>query len=257
MDARQAIRMGLVAAALFFPRAGQAQAPPVGPPLGPERQLLEEANREREARHLPALHWDAALERAAREHAGLMAQHGQISHQFAGEPGLAERLKRAGVRFSTAAENVGQAQSAEELHRMWMHSPAHRANLLDPEVDSAGIAVAIRNGQFFAVQDFARMVVMLTLDAQERQVGGLLSARGLQLLPPGSGTRATCALDRGVAEGLHPKYHIRWMTADLEQLPPQLEAEIRSGQYRSAAVGACAAGSDAGAGAYRVVVLLY
>jgi hypothetical protein len=219
--------------------------------------LLEEANRERAARHLPTLHWDASLAQAAREHAQLMAQNGQISHQFPSEPGLSDRLAQAGIHFTVASENVGQAHTAQELHAMWMHSPPHRANLLDPQVDSAGFAVAVRGGQFFAVEDFARVIVLLSLDTQEREVGTQLASRGLRLLATTSETRATCALDRGVADGLHPRYHIRWMTADLHQLPPQLDAELRTGRYHSAAVGACAPSSDAGIGAYRVVVLLY
>ena len=247
----------LAAAVLLCARTAPAQSRLADPPQGPERVLLEDANRERAARRLPELRWDSALAQAAREHAQLMAQHGRISHQFAGEPGLSDRFTRAGVRFSTASENVGEAPSAEELHRMWMDSPPHRANLLDPDVDAAGFAVAASNGQYFAVEDFARVVVMLSLEAQEREVGAILAAHGLRLVPASREARATCALDRGLAEGAHPKYYVRWMTADLHQLPAPLESELRRGQYHSALVGACPAGSDAGAGAYRITVLLY
>jgi len=247
--------VGVAVALLCLPLS--AGTPPVLPTQGFERLLLDAANRERAARRLPALRWNDSLAQAARDHAQLMARYGQISHQFPGELGLSDRFALAGVRFTVASENVGQAGSAEELHVLWMRSPPHRANLLDPQVDSAGFAVEIRNGLLFAVQDFARVLESLSLAEQERQVGAQLAARGLHLLPSTGEVRATCALDRGVAEGLHPKYHIRWMTGDLSQLPPQLETELRSGRYRSAAVGACAAGADAGAGAYRVVVLLY
>lgn len=258
MNGSRATRAAILGAALFLCSAGTGARPAAGDaPQGPERLLLEDANRERAARHLGLLHWDATLARAAREHAQLMAQHGRISHQFSGEPDLSGRLARAGLRFTVASENVGQAQSAQELHVLWMHSPAHRENLLDPQVDSAGFAVAARNGQLFAVEDFAHVLVMLSLEAQERQVGSLLAARGLSLRATTSEVRATCALERGLAGGAHPKYHIRWMTADLHQLPPQLTAELRTGKYHSAAVGACSPGADAGAGAYRVVVLLF
>ena len=39
-----------------------------------------------------------------------------------------------------------------------MNSPPHRANILDPEMDSLGVAVIERNGELFAVQDFALAV---------------------------------------------------------------------------------------------------
>jgi len=37
-----------------------------------------------------------------------------------------------------------------------MHSPPHRANLLDKDMDSVGIGVVERNGELFAVEDFSK-----------------------------------------------------------------------------------------------------
>ena len=45
-----------------------------------ERALFDDLNRERSAQGLPALHWDAALASAAREHASRMAQGNVLSH---------------------------------------------------------------------------------------------------------------------------------------------------------------------------------
>jgi uncharacterized protein YkwD len=36
-----------------------------------------------------------------------------------------------------------------------MNSPPHRGNILDPELDSLGVAIVASKGQLFAVQDFA------------------------------------------------------------------------------------------------------
>jgi hypothetical protein len=41
---------------------------------------------------------------------------------------------------------------SSELHEV----PATRANILDTDMDSAGIGVADRNGQLFAVEDFSK-----------------------------------------------------------------------------------------------------
>ena len=68
---------------------------------------------------------------------------------------MADRASQAGARFSSLAENVAEGPSAEAIHREWMNSPPHRANLLDPQLDSVGIAVAERNGILFAVEDFS------------------------------------------------------------------------------------------------------
>jgi uncharacterized protein YkwD len=126
--------------------------------LGPsqaERVIFDSANRERTARNLPLLRWNTGLAVAARRHAQAMAQKGALSHQFPGEPAMGMRIRLAGVQFNSAAENVAQGPSAAVLHDEWMNSPAHRDNILDPELDSIGVAVVERNGELFAVQDFA------------------------------------------------------------------------------------------------------
>jgi len=234
----------------------RSQSGPTGP-QGSDRILFDAANRERAARRLPVLRWDAALARAAHEHALLMARSGAISHQFPGEPGLTSRLSQAGARFTLIAENVGNGESAQELHDAWMKSPPHRSNLLDSKVDAVGIAAVERNGLLYAVEDFARLAATLSLDEQERQVGALLAARGLHLLDTTGDVRRTCALDRGTAPGQRPKYLFRYLTAEIRELPDQLLAELRTGRYQSAAVGACDAANDSGFSGYRIAVLLY
>jgi uncharacterized protein YkwD len=121
-----------------------------------ERQLTDAANRERKNLALPTLKWDEALANAARHHAAEMAKRGTISHQFPGEPSLPARATKAGARFSSLAENVAQAPNATAVHDLWMHSPPHRANLLDKDMDSVGIGVVEHNGEVFAVEDFSK-----------------------------------------------------------------------------------------------------
>src|SRR5882672_6290190 len=57
-----------------------------------ERELLELANRARAQAGVTALRMDEGLTRAAREHATAMAERRELSHQFAGEPELSQRL---------------------------------------------------------------------------------------------------------------------------------------------------------------------
>jgi len=121
-----------------------------------ERKLFDAANRERQQRGLPALRWDEALATAARAHAKEMAARGTISHQFPGEPSMPARITKAGAHFSSLAENVAMASSAAAVHDLWMHSPPHRANLLDPDMNSLGVGVVERNRQLFAVEDFSK-----------------------------------------------------------------------------------------------------
>ena len=224
---------------------------------GPEQELFNSANREREKRGLPPLKWDDALAGCARQHSQRMAQQNALSHQFSREPDLAARAREAGARFSSVAENVAEGPSVGILHSEWMKSPAHRENLLDPDLNSIGVAVSERNGQFFATEDFAHTLATLSLEEQERQLAVKLQARGLRMVFNQKDARHTCALDGGYAGDRTTTFVIRYLTADLSVLPKSLEQQIKNGRYHAAAVGACSPGSQVGFSEYRVAVLLY
>ena len=121
-----------------------------------ERSLFTAANHERREQGLPALKWNDALAGAARQHAQEMARQNTVAHVLPSEASLPGRATRAGVKFSSLSENVVQCASAEGAHNQFMKSPAHRANILDSDMDSVGVGVAVRGGQLFVVEDFAR-----------------------------------------------------------------------------------------------------
>jgi len=60
------------------------------------------------------------------------------------------------VHFTSLAENIVVAQGAEAAHQAFMHSPNHRANMMDAEMDSIGIGMVERGGQVYVVEDFAK-----------------------------------------------------------------------------------------------------
>jgi uncharacterized protein YkwD len=122
-----------------------------------ERQLFDAANQARRAQGVGRLKWDAGLARAAQQHAAAMARTNSLSHQFPGEPGLEVRASHAGVYFISLSENVAQGSDAANISEQWAESPAHRQNLLDPDMNVIGVGVAERNGELFAVEDFARI----------------------------------------------------------------------------------------------------
>ena len=153
--------------------AGRALAQSVA-----EQYLFAWANAERAQRGVAPLRWEVALYYAAVGHAGQMATRGNISHQYQGEPDVAERARAAGAKFSVISENVAEASTAVRIHDAWMNSPGHRENLLDPRVDAVGISVVRRNGQLYAVQDFERSVEALTLEQQEAAVAKLVAGSG-------------------------------------------------------------------------------
>jgi uncharacterized protein YkwD len=226
-----------------------------------EQFLLDAANRDRVSRGLKPLERDPVLAQAALYHARIMAQHADISHGFPGEPDLASRAASAGVHFSLVTENVAEAPDPSEIHDLWMHSEHHRENLLDPYVNVIGISVVQRNGQFYAVEDFASTVKVLTFEQQESTVASLVHATGLAIdvaEPSIRSARQTCGMPTGYAEGPRkPWFVMRYTASNLSELPTTLRSRISSGKYHQAVVGACASTQDTPFTAYSIAVLLY
>lgn len=57
-------------------------------------------------------------------------------------------------QWRSLAENVGYGGSIEQVHRAYMNSPGHRANILDPRWNYMGTGVAWRGNRVFTVQVF-------------------------------------------------------------------------------------------------------
>lgn len=246
----------LLGAALLSPglHAAAGSARPQG--NSPEAILFNAANRDRAAIGLPVFQWDSNLAAAARLHAQRMAQHYTLSHQFAGEQPLQVRALQAGARFSLIAENVAEGPTPQGLHTQWMNSAPHRANLLDRDLNSIGIAVVQSGNLFFAVQDFSAGVPRLSLDEQESKISSQLAGRGMRVVDAALDARKTCEMSNGWA-GQRPFAVLRYETSDLSALPEDIEQKLRTGKYHSAAVGACEAAGSGTFTRFRIAILLY
>ena len=165
------------------------------------------------------------------------------------------------------SENVAEAPESTLLHQMWMESEGHRDNLLDPEVNVAGIAVIERNDQLYAVEDFASVVEVLSFDQQESSVATLIATKGIQVANT-LGTdaaaaatiaaRQTCTMATGYAPGpRRPWFVMRYTSSTLSALPTPLQTRIGSGKYHVAAVGACSTAEATPFTSYNIAVLLY
>jgi hypothetical protein len=253
------LMLGFAAGACILPCALALGAPDSATLA--EQYLLAAANQERVSRGLTLLRRDPQLARAAARHASAMAAHGSISHQFPGEQELTDRGAAAGVAFSAISENVAEAPSVIQIHDMWMHSEHHRANLLDPAIDSAGISVVMRGHELYAVEDFAKTVRSVSLEEQESAIASLLARQGRMTLAGDrdsvSAARATCAKSNGYAGSRKPWFVMRFTSDSLTRLPDELTSRLASGRYHQAAVGACAADRQTAFTSYNFAVLLY
>ena len=232
-----------------------------------EKQIVDLANHARAEAGVQPLKWDSELAAAARAHAQRMAREGPISHRYGGEADLPERAATAGARFSLIEENIAIGPAPSQIHSGWMHSPGHRDNLLNPKIDRIGVALVSANGVLYAVADYAQAVAALTPADVESKVGAGVARRGVSLVtgPGVQGARSYCALEEGkslASLGLKARFLMRWQSADIAKLPPELEKALSSGQFSQAAIGACEAkgtgnGPSAAFTSYRVAVLLF
>ena len=101
-------------------------------------------NRERAGHGLRPLRSNPLLTLAARRHSLDMVRHGFFAH---GD--LVARLVRAGYfrgrRSWTVGENIawgtGSQSTPRSIVRLWMHSPGHRANILNGRFREIGVGL--------------------------------------------------------------------------------------------------------------------
>ena len=218
-----------------------------------EQYFVMSVNAERAAAGLPALAWNGPLAYVAHQHAERMAAANTMSHQLRGEPELSQRAAITGTSFPMLAENVGVGPTAADLHRALMESPHHRENILDPKINSVGIAVVFARGSLWVVEDFALDLPRISLDEQERRVAGLVQSAGVLDVIPTAEARTMCGMDSGFV-GRRPAFTVRYTADALNRLPEELLTRLAQGGVGWVAVGAC---RPAGSGLYNIAVVLY
>jgi hypothetical protein len=179
-----------------------------------------------------------------------MAAQQQLSHQFAGEPSLAQRLAAScTLHLDQAGENVAYAGSVEQAQQTLMHSPPHRENLLNPAYNVAGFGVVRAGYSLYVAQDFGHSLPAYS----PRQAGGLVSGSiarmrrdanlpRLQWMDSDAAQTAACSMAR--ADSLKtaaPRgfYILRYTTAQPETLPDAAAKAIEDRAVHAFSVGTC------------------
>jgi uncharacterized protein YkwD len=126
-----------------------------------ERQIFEKVNQERRALGLEALQLNDRLNHAAQLHSRDMAERQYVGHTNPDGYSFVDRVRLAGVRNAhEMAENVGRHRTksdpAARMVRMWMDSPGHRSNIVNPRFRYTGLGVArTADGTLYFTQLFA------------------------------------------------------------------------------------------------------
>jgi len=237
-----------------------------------EQQILEWTNEERAKVNAPPLKWNNRLAIAARLHSDEMANHKELTHQLKGEPPFTQRLSEHGAKFSGAAENVGYADSPEELQSGWMHSPGHRSNVLNPVYTELGVGIVRAGNRLWATEDFATGLQNLSSDdfeqAVDQQIASRRSRRRLGALKATHAPqlrRVACSGESSASAAFAALPHrdmqasaFNFTTATPNDLPANAMSkvlELPSGGY---SIGACPTKADNnGMSTYRVLLVLY
>lgn len=108
-------------------------------------------NRVRKHYGLPRLRYNLDLRRSATGHSNDMVANGYFSHFGTGGSTPSGRITRAGYLTRARSYFLGEDLAGGDgrrygsplgIFRSWMHSPPHRANILDPRFHDAGVGVA-------------------------------------------------------------------------------------------------------------------
>jgi uncharacterized protein YkwD len=119
---------------------------PLAAPAAATSGIVREINATRAAHGLRPLRLSVALEDAAHAHSAEMARVGYFAHHSADGGSFAARLRRWYARRDrwAAGENLGWATptiTGGHLVQLWLASPEHRANILDPSWRDVGCSV--------------------------------------------------------------------------------------------------------------------
>jgi uncharacterized protein YkwD len=106
-----------------------------------EARMLELVNGERASAGLPPVGPDPEMTAVARKHSADMFARGYFAHQTPEGLSPFDRMKRDGVTFRTAGENLALAPTLSVAHTGLMNSPGHRANILQPAFGRLGIGI--------------------------------------------------------------------------------------------------------------------
>jgi uncharacterized membrane protein required for colicin V production len=106
-----------------------------------EAEMLQLVNTERASRGISPLKADLELTMVARKHSADMLARGYFSHYTPEGIDPFARMKKDNLRFLAAGENVALTQTLFLAHYGLMHSPGHRANILNPAFGRLGIGI--------------------------------------------------------------------------------------------------------------------
>jgi uncharacterized protein YkwD len=107
-----------------------------------ELTMVRLINRERAEIGFAELEPDPSLTELAREKSWDMVNHHYFGHLSERLGSVYDQLQRSGIDYRIVAENLAGAPGYRRAHQIFMKSPSHRENLLNPHFSRIGIGIA-------------------------------------------------------------------------------------------------------------------
>ncbi|HOL17093.1 MAG TPA: CAP domain-containing protein [Bacillota bacterium] len=116
-----------------------------------ERLLFNLVNSERASRGLKPLQLDSRLTYLARLKSQDMINHNYFAHQSPTYGSAGDMIRRAGIPFTLAAENIGVGGSVNAIFSAFMNSSGHRNKILGSRYTHTGIGIIYQPGRGYLV----------------------------------------------------------------------------------------------------------
>ena len=108
-----------------------------------------------------------------------MVRHGELSHQYAGEPELVELLDATARTSPRSPKTLPSRRTRKSWRRNGCTRP-HRHNILDPRLTTIGIGLVRQGNNMWAVEDFSAAVAQMGSTQIEQKIEQLIAARGIR-----------------------------------------------------------------------------
>lgn len=140
-------RLALAVLLAALPLAGHAASCDPPSQLGAMRaEHVTLLNSLRGRQGLDTLQADRGLDEVAQDYACLLVASGTFDHVGPDGSDLPDRLRRGGLSYCVATENLAKGQaSVREAMAAWVESPGHFRNLVNGDVQRAGLGVVALN----------------------------------------------------------------------------------------------------------------
>jgi uncharacterized protein YkwD len=127
------------------------------------KTILKLLNEARKKEKLEPVSLDPVLCRVAKAHTENMARQEKMAHKL-DDKRVGDRVLAAGYDYRVVAENLACAEgepddpapAPADIHKNWMESKGHRANILNGRYTQVGLAmVRSKKGNYYYTQVFA------------------------------------------------------------------------------------------------------